>query len=113
MEFGNIIYQFFHGEVFLSIMMTALISSGIYFRSTLLARADGDKEKFQKKSLKLWLASAFVMIAYYFYIMVFSDLEYQLLNVIAIVAISLVGIVGLVSWYDQWKLGQKTLEKYF
>ena len=113
MELGNIAYQFFHSEVFLSIIMTALISSGIYFRSSLLARAHRDQKKFEKKSISLWLASTFIVIVYCFYIRAFFDLEYQLLNVITIVAISLVGIVAMLSCYDRWKLGQRTLEKYF
>lgn len=105
-------YQFFHGPLFLGVMISALIASFIHFRSCLLARVDKNKDKFEKKSLKLWLSTAIIVFAYLFYIQAYFDLDYQLLNVIFISSFSLMIIIVFISWFDKWRLGQKTLDNF-
>lgn len=110
--FGETVYQFFRGEIFLGLILSALVASFVHFRSCLLARTEKNKDKFEKKAINLWLSTAIIFFAYLFYIQAFVDLEFQTLNAIFIISFSLMGIIGFVSWFDRWRLGQKTLDKF-
>ena len=108
----DFVHQFFYSEIFVAFLFTALFSSFVFFRSCLIARSEKDQEKLEKKSLGLWLVSGLVVITYLFYIRAFFDLEYQLLNIVFIISFSLIGIIAFISWFDRWKLGQKTLDRF-
>ena len=112
-ELKTIIYEFFHSGLFLIILSAALVNSGITFRSYMITRAKNKKDKgLENKGISLWLSAGLPFLGWAFYSMSFQELGFGMLNLVVIVTYSLLGIVAFVSWYDRWKLGQKTLERY-
>ena len=112
-ELRELIYQFFHGDLFMIMLGASLVSTVITFRSYLIKRAEKNEKEREEKGISLFLSSGLPFLAWSFYSMSFQELGFDMLNLVVVITFSLFLIAGLIAWYDRWKLRQKTLEHYF
>lgn len=109
---GELAYSFFHNEIVIGIMITALIGSIAYFSKFLVSRKEKNRDKQKKHAVGLFTFTGLLMIMWSFYGMSFLDLGFTTLNIVFAGSFSLLVVVGIISGIDQFRNRQKTMDHF-
>ncbi len=111
-ELREIVFQFFHSWVFLVILSASIVNSVITFRSYMINRSEKNEKEIEKKGGSLFMSTGAPIIGWSVYSMGFEEYGFPILNFVLAITFSLFVIFALTVYYDRWKIGQHTLDKY-
>jgi len=109
---GELVSQFFNSWVFDAILSTILIASLITLVSFMIKRSEKNEKEIEKHGWSLSISAFILILCWGFYSMRFEEYGSEELNLVLATTFSTFAVFAAIVFYDKWKNGQRTLDKY-